>query len=464
MVFSSITFIYYFLPIVLILYIIVTNKFKNLLLLISSLIFYFYGENIYIIVLIGSCLINYIGGILIEKYNGKKISKIFLILSIIINLGLLCYFKYTNFFINNLNTLFSSNIALLNIVMPIGISFFTFQTLSYCIDIYNNKIKANKNFIDFACYVSLFPQLIAGPIVRYNDICIELKNRKLNYNDFGNGVKRFIIGLAKKVLIANSIGSMIVLLTDIPNTTVLAHILIAIGFSLQIYFDFSGYSDMAIGLGKMLGFHFLENFNYPFIAKSITDFWRRWHISLSKFFRDYVYIPLGGNRVNLIKLIRNIFIVWFLTGFWHGANWNFIIWGLYFGIILIIEKYFLSNFLKNHTIIGHFYTIIIVLISFIIFSFDSISNITLFLKNMFGFSNLPFTNFETWYYLRSYIVIIILAIIGSTPIIKNIYDKLSNKFKNIMGIFEIIGCFLLLIVVTSFLIDSSFNPFLYFRF
>jgi len=466
MVFSSITFIYYFLPVVLFLYYITPNKFKNITLFLSSIFFYFYGEPKYIIILLFSCFINYFLALLISKNKNKTTKKFILTLAVIIDLGLLGYFKYTNFFISNINNLLNTNISLLNIIMPIGISFFTFQTLSYVIDVYNEKVPVSNNFINFASYVSLFPQLIAGPIVRYTDVTKELIKKDISFDNFSLGIRRLIVGLSKKVLIANVIGEMINLLTGLPNPTIVSHIMIAFGYSLQIYFDFSGYSDMAIGLGKMLGFNFLENFNYPFIAKSITDFWRRWHISLSSFLRDYVYIPLGGNRVSTIKHIRNIFVVWFLTGFWHGAAWNFIIWGVYFGIILIIEKYFLFKHLEKHPIIGHIYTIFLVLISFLIFSLPNMKETIIFLKNMFGLTNIPFINSETIYYLKSYIVIIIISFIGSTPLIKNTYNKLikNKKYKLILEVGEVAVCFILLITVTAFLIDSSFNPFLYFRF
>ncbi len=283
---------------------------------------------------------------------------------------------------------------------------------------------------------------------------------------FGSGVRRFIVGLGKKVLIANVIGQMINILNGISNPTVVSYIMVGLGYSLQIYFDFSGYSDMAIGLGKMLGFNFLENFNYPFIARSITDFWRRWHISLSSFLRDYVYIPLGGNRVSKIKHIRNIFVVWMLTGFWHGADWNFIIWGVYFGIILIIEKFFLMKFLDKHKVFGHIYTLILVIISFIIFSLSNMNEVFAFIKNMIGMNGLPFINGETLYYLRSYLVVLIVAFVGSTPLVRDIGNKISNinKYKGLVGTLEIVICFGLLIMVTAYLIDSSFNPFLYFRF
>ena len=464
MVFSSITFIYYFLPIVLLIYFIVPSKFKNLVLLISSLAFYFYGEPTYIWVLLLSCFINYISALLIDKCRKK--SKVILIIAVIFNLGMLMYFKYTNFFIDNINNIFKLDINTIKVIMPIGISFFTFQTLSYVIDVYTKKVKANKNFITFASYVSLFPQLIAGPIVRYSDVEKELKNRTHSYDNFAIGIRRFTIGLGKKVLIANVMGEMVNVLNSVSNQSVLTYILIAIGFTLQIYFDFSGYSDMAIGLGRIFGFNFLENFNYPFIANSITDFWRRWHISLSSFLRDYVYIPLGGNRASVLKHIRNIFVVWFLTGFWHGAAWNFIIWGLYFGIILTIEKYFLNNFLKKHKILSHFYTMILVIISFVIFNANSFTEVINFMKNMFGFNNLPFSSPETIYYLKSYLVIILISVVASTPLIKNICLKLkeNKKLTKIMDILEIVFVFTVLILVTAFLIDSSFNPFLYFRF
>lgn len=467
MVFSSITFIYYFLPIVLLVYFIVPNKGKNLVLLISSLLFYFYGEKSFIWVILLSCIVNYGSGLLIQKFKDKKKCSLrILIGTIIINLGMLIFFKYTNFFIGCIGKIVGNNFNLIDIVMPIGISFFTFQTLSYVVDVYKGKVEANKNFVNFACYVCLFPQLIAGPIVRYSDINKELVDRKVNFDDFGTGVTRFIIGLAKKVLIANVIGAMINELYDLPSMTVVAYMLIGVGYSLQIYFDFSGYSDMAIGLGRMLGFHFHENFNYPFIARSITDFWRRWHISLSSFFRDYIYIPLGGNRVSLVKHIRNILVVWILTGLWHGAGWNFIVWGIYFGVLLILEKYIFKKFLDKHKIVRHITTIFLVIISFIIFSTDSLSDAWLFIKNMCGLGKLAFINGETLYYVRSYMVVMMIGIVGSTPLILNIVNKIrENKVGNIiMDVLEIGMCVVLLVVVTAFLIDSSFNPFLYFRF
>ena len=458
MVFSSITFLYYFLPILLLIYFIVPSKFKNLVLLFFSFLFYFYGEPKYVIILFLSCLINYIFGLILEKKRKKK----YLIISVIINLGILVFFKYTNFFTTNLNNILGINIPLLNVVMPIGISFFTFQTLSYVVDVYRGDVVASHNFLDFATYVSLFPQLVAGPIVRYKDVFEELRKRKLSFELFSEGVKRFIIGLGKKVLLANVIGEMIDVLLGLNNVTVLAYVFASFGFTIQLYFDFSGYSDMAIGLGKMFGFNFLENFNYPLISSSITEFWRRWHISLSSFFRDYVYIPLGGNRVSKIKYYRNILIVWLLTGFWHGASWNFIIWGLFFAIFLIMEKMFLKKILDKHKVAGHIYTIFLVVISFVIFSFDDLGNLGLFMKNLFGFGDIPFSNFETIYYLRSYLVVFIISIICSTPIIKVIGSKIKKNL--LFDIIEIIIYLGILLISTAFLIDASFNPFLYFRF
>lgn len=459
MLFSSITFIYFFLPLLFLVYFITPTKYRNIPLLVFSLIFYFLGEPKYIIVLILACIINYY---LSKLMKHKKYSKLILVISLIYNIGQLLYFKYTDFFITNINNIFNLDISLLHIIMPIGISFFTFQIIAYMIDVYNKKHKPAKKLLDFMTYVSLFPQLIAGPIVRYSTVEKELSKRKTTYKTFSEGVKRFVIGLSKKVLLANVLGEFA---TFLVAESVLAAWLKPILFTLQIYFDFSGYSDMAIGLGLMFGFHFLENFNYPLIANSITDFWRRWHISLSSWFRDYVYIPLGGNRVSKLKWIRNIFIVWFLTGFWHGASWNFILWGLYFGILLVIEKIFLSKLLEKTRIIKYLYTIVIVIISFLIFSTNTIPEIITSLKNMFFLNSIPLTTIETNYYFRSYLVLLIISIIAATPLFKNIIIKLrKTKLEKVIDILEPIYYLVLLILCTSFLIDASFNPFLYFRF
>lgn len=460
MVFSSITFLFYFLPIVLSLYYLVPNKLKNLILLISSFIFYFYGEPKYVLLMAFSIISTYICGIFVDKYRGTKKSKIFLILEIIISIGLLIYFKYANFIIKNINLWLSQKIDLINVLLPIGISFYTFQMISYVVDVYKGEVKVQKNILKLATYVSLFPQLIAGPIVRYSTIEKQLENREYSINKFALGVRRFIIGLGKKVMIANVIGVLVNNFLISDDKSVLFYWLYAIGVMLQIYFDFSGYSDMAIGLGKMFGFEFLENFNYPYIATSITDFWRRWHISLSTWFRDYVYIPLGGNRVSKIKWLRNIMIVWLLTGLWHGAEWNFIIWGIYFGILLIIEKIFLlKRAEKTPKIFKIIYTLFFVMISFIIFNGNEIiENI----KGLFGIGNIPIISKESIYYLKSYLVVILIGIIGATPFIKNIVKK--EKIKKIINILEPIYLFSILLLSTSYIIDGSFNPFLYFRF
>ena len=454
MLFSSITFLYYFLPLLVILYFIL-KKHRNNLLLIFSLFFYFYGEPKYIIILLLSIIINYYFGKWI--YENKKKKKLLFIISLIINLGMLFYFKYFDFVIICINDILNFNINILNISLPLGISFFTFQGISYIVDIYLNKVKPAKNIFTFGTYLSLFPQLVAGPIVRYETVEDELKNRKLTFELFSNGIKRFIIGLSKKVILANTLGEIVTIFSSLVNKTVLSNWLVGISYSLQIYFDFSGYSDMAIGLGLMFGFKFLENFNYPFISKSITEFWKRWHISLSTFFKDYLYIPLGGNRVSKKRWILNLFIVWFLTGLWHGANYNFILWGLYFFIILIIEKLFLHKYLKNN-FISHIYTIILIIISFVLFRETNINELIITLKSMFGLNKLPFINTETIYYLKNFIIFIIISIILSTPIIKLIKKKIN------LPILEYVGCFILLIIVTTYLVSSSSNPFLYFRF
>lgn len=463
MVFSSIAFIYYFLPLCILCYFLVPTRFRNKILLIFSLFFYFYGESKYIIVLIFSCIFNYYSGNFILKYPRKK--KLILIANLIINFGCLFYFKYFNFFISNINNLLNTELPILQIIMPIGISFFTFQAASYVIDIYKGKVKPAKNVFDFATYLTLFPQLIAGPIVRYETVAEEMENRTTNVQMISAGLKRFIIGLGKKVLIANLLGAFAMSLEALTAPTVLSFWLKALAYTFQIYYDFSGYSDMAIGIGLVFGFHFLENFNYPLIAKSITDFWRRWHISLSSWFKDYVYIPLGGNRLGIKKQIRNILIVWLITGFWHGASWNFVIWGLYFAILLILEKFIWQKFLDKHKVFAHISTFILILFSFIIFQTESLNDIFLTFQNMFNF-DLPFTNVETNFYLSNYVVILILAFVGMGPWLKKLYSKIADSKigKKVLVVVEPIALMVLLLVITSFIIDDSYNPFLYFRF
>ena len=462
MVFTSISFIYYFLPLLLICYFVVPKKFRNIILLMFSVLFYFYGEPKYILLMLIEVLISYVIGLLIDKYKNKNI----LIIGIFIHVLLFGIFKYFNFVIINVNNLFHSNLNLLNVVLPIGISFYTFQIISYEIDVYNKKVNVQSNILKYFLYVFLFPQLIAGPIVRYQDVNNEIDNRNVTLEMFANGLRRFIIGLSKKVIIANNLGELCNIYLNLGDKSVLFTWIFAISYMLQIYFDFSGYSDIAIGLGKMLGFNFPENFNYPYMAKSITDFWRRWHMTLSSWFRDYVYIPLGGNKKGVLKQIRNILIVWSLTGLWHGASWNFIVWGLYFGILLILEKFILKKYFSDvPKFIKGIYTLFLVMISFVIFQGDNLSNDFNIIKGLFGLNGELFINNVTLYYLKGYVLFIVLGVIGATNYVKNLVIKISNgKGKKIINILEPIYLLILLIIVTMYLIDSSYNPFLYFRF
>ena len=463
MLFTSISFLYYFLPIVIILYFIVPKKFKNFILFLSSIFFYFCGEPIYTFLMIGEIFIAYVGARYLEKHRKKSI----LVSLLAIHIGALGLFKYSDFTINNINQIFGSKIPLLKLALPIGISFYTFQIISYVVDVYRGKVKAQKSFLKLATYVSLFPQLIAGPIVRYETIEKELDSRTSNFENFAYGVRRFVIGLGKKVLIANMLGELCDVFSTTNEKSILFYWIFAISYSLQIYFDFSAYSDMAIGLGRMFGFHFLENFNYPYISKSITEFWRRWHMSLSSWFRDYVYIPLGGNRKGTIILVRNIFIVWALTGIWHGANWTFVIWGLMFGIMLIIEKLFLTKHLeKMPSILQRIYVLFTVMISFIIFNANSIVEAWNNIIGLFGANGESLINASTVYYLKSYSAVLVIAIIGSTPLLKNIIEKLKTKTNanKIINLLEPIAMASILIIVTAYLVDNSYNPFLYFRF
>ena len=463
MLFTSISFLYYFLPTIIILYFITPKKYRNYILLIFSIIFYMYGEPKYVILMLVEILVAYFGALLIDKYKSKEI----FLVTIIIHIGLLCVFKYTDLFIGTINSIFKTNISFLNIALPIGISFYTFQILSYVIDVYRGKVKVQKNILKLATYVSLFPQLIAGPIVRYETICDELDNRDETIEKFSLGVRRFIIGLAKKVLIANMLGELCTKFSLVDERSVLFYWIFAISYMLQVYFDFSAYSDMAIGLGKMFGFTFLENFNYPFISKSITEFWRRWHISLSSWFKDYVYIPLGGSRKGTLKLVRNILIVWFLTGIWHGAAYNFILWGLFIGVFLVIEKLWLSKYIsKLPKFLRNIYVLFIIMISFIMFNAGSINEAFFNIKGLFGLNKEVFINNYIIYYLKSYLVVLIIAIFGATPLFKNIIEKLkkSKCLNKIINVLEPIFLVILLLLVTAYLIDSSYNPFLYFRF
>lgn len=458
MVFSSILFIFRFLPIAMGIYFLTPKKLKNLSLLILSLIFYSWGEPRYFLLMIASIFVDYFISINIEKNNkNKKIKILLLAISIIFNVGILFFFKYINFFIENINSIFNMSLNNVKITLPLGISFYTFQTMSYTIDVFLGKVKAEKNIINFGAFVCLFPQLIAGPIVKYIDISKELKNRDINLDEIQEGIRLFILGLGSKVLIANNIGS---LWNEVETmgfnniSTILAWMGI-IAFSLQIYFDFNGYSLMAIGLGKILGFNFPNNFNYPYESRSITEFWRSWHITLGQWFKQYVYIPLGGNRLGRARTYFNLFIVWFLTGLWHGASYNFILWGLYFFILICIEKNGLLNLLNKHKLISHIYTIFFILVGWLLFAVIDLNQIINFFKKMFIFN----AGNEWIYYLRNYIITYTIAIIFSTSFLKKIYNKFVKS--NIVDTIILITIFLLSI---AYLVDSSYNPFLYFRF
>ena len=463
MLFTSISFLYYFLPTVILLYFIVPKKAKNFVLFVASILFYFYGEPKYVFLMLIEILISYIGAIIIDKNNKKST----LITLIVIHLGLLVIFKYTDFLINNINNIFNLKLSNVNLALPIGISFYTFQIISYEIDVFRKKVKVQRNFLKLATYVSLFPQLIAGPIVRYENIEAELTHRVHSFEKIAYGARRFTIGLAKKVLIANMLGELCNAFYISDEKSVVFYWMFAIGYMLQIYFDFSAYSDMAIGLGRIFGFTFLENFSYPYISKSITEFWRRWHISLSSWFKDYVYIPLGGSRNGKKILVRNLLIVWALTGIWHGASWNFVIWGIMFGVILIIEKLFLGKYLeKMPTIFRRLYVLFIVMISFIIFNASNMNEAIHNILGLFGINGENFINDYTIYYLKSYFIIILGAIIGCTPILKVTIENLRKKsiLNRVLNIIEPVFIVFLLLIVTSYSIDNSYNPFLYFRF
>ncbi len=470
MVFSSIPFLFFFFPLFLFLYYILPFKYKNKILLIFSLIFYAWGEPVYILLMLFSTFVDYMNGRLFEKKNFRN-KKLYLIIALAINISLLGFFKYSDFLIEVINSLFNVSIPLLNIGLPIGISFYTFQTMSYSIDVYRKNVKPEKNYFTYLTYISMFPQLIAGPIVRYETISEELHERVVDFNGFTTGLLRFMHGLFKKVLIANNIGYLwtVISTSTTGELSVMTAWLGLLAFSFQIYYDFSGYSDMAIGMGKMLGFNYLENFNYPYIATSITDFWRRWHISLSTWFKDYVYIPLGGSRVKKIINIRNIFIVWALTGIWHGAAWNFVIWGIYYGVILLLEKFILKEYIdKFPKWLKHTYTLLLVMIGWLIFAFDDMTLLGNYTNILFGIGNNPFIDSSFIYYFSNYFIIIVIAIILSMPTYHIIKDKLltikDEKTELIIFIIRIMMYLLLLIITTSYLVADTYNPFLYFRF
>ena len=465
MVFSSLIFLFVFLPFVLAVYYITPRKFRNLTLFIVDLVFYAWGEPWLIVLMLVSIMLNYTAGILIGINREKKnLSKFIFILAVILNLGLLGFFKYIGFIGETLNMVMPFlNIPILEIALPIGISFYTFQTMSYTIDVYKNTVKVQKNIITFGTYVSLFPQLIAGPIVRYEDVAEQLMHRKETLQEFTDGVKLFLIGLSKKVLLANEMGNLWDAVRESgAQSGALGSWVGIIAYTFQIYFDFCGYSEMAMGLGKMFGFDFLKNFDYPYISKSITEFWRRWHISLGTWFREYVYIPLGGNRKGLSRQIINIAVVWFLTGLWHGTSWNFILWGLYFGVLLMIEKLFMLKVLKKApAVIAHIYSIIIILFGWVLFYFEDLGEMGVFLSRMFGSDGFMMSG-DISTTIISYIPLLIAAAVTSTPLISKLYHRIKNK--PVLYIIDNAGCVLALLLCTAALVSSDYNPFLYYKF
>jgi len=461
MLFSGIPFLYYFLPAVMACYFLAPKSLKNTVLLLFSLVFYAWGEPKFVVLMAATIAIFYICGLAIQSAKRKPWRRFWLILSALAGVGFLAIFKYADFFIGSFNKVTGLSVPLLRLALPIGISFYTFQSLSYTIDVYRNNVPAQKNIIHFATYVTLFPQLIAGPIVRYVDVNRELENRVHNWEDILSGIRRFLLGLGKKILIADQFALLIKLFRESQNPSVLFYWMYAIAFMLSIYFDFSGYSDMAIGLGRIFGFHFPENFRYPYISKSITEFWRRWHISLGSWFRDYVYIPMGGNRVKPLRWVWNILTVWLLTGLWHGAAWNFVLWGLLFAAVLLIEKW-IPALQKLPGVLKHGYVLLLICVSFVIFNADGLSQAGSDLQSMFGFGNLPVVTGETLYYLKSFAILFGVGILGATPLAKWAGERVSRTRSG--AILELFVLIALLLVCTAYLVDGSFSPFLYFRF
>ena len=467
MLFSSIPFLYYFLPLVLAVYFLTPRAGKNAVLVLSSLLFYAWGEPRFCIFMLLSILQGYVFGRLIEKHaQNKKRSKLFLTASVALSLALLAYCKYADFFLSSVNAVTGLSFKLLHVTLPIGISFYTFQILSYVVDVYRGEVPAQKSFLKLGTYIAMFPQLIAGPIVRYADIAPQLDSRQTTLEDVSSGACRFVIGLSKKVLLANVLYELITAFQQSRDLSVLYFWLYAVSFALQLYFDFSGYSDMAIGLGRIFGFRFQENFNYPYISGSITEFWRRWHISLGSWFRDYVYIPLGGNRVSKAKWLRNILVVWMLTGLWHGASWNFVLWGLGFAVLLVAEKLVYGRLLQRTHVLKHVYTLLLVTLSFVLFNADSVSEAVLQLGAMFGAGGLPLVSTEGVYYLKSYAGTFLFAAICATPLVSNAISRFGKtRFgAQALTVLQPLVMLALLAACTAFLVDGSFNPFLYFRF
>lgn len=484
MVFSSFVFLLAFLLLVLLIYYVCPGKVRNLVLLVASLLFYAWGEPVYVLIMLFSTVFDYTNGRLIEYFQNKNRpgkAKVVLVIDLVGNLGILGFFKYADFVIGNINSITGAGLTLLHIALPIGISFYTFQTMSYTIDVYRKVVPAQHNIVAFATYVTLFPQLIAGPIVQYKTVAAELSDRKVTLTDFSEGAFRFTIGLAKKVLLANQIGSLWDTISQLHQMSAATAWLGAIAYSFQIYFDFSGYSDMAIGLGKIFGFHFLENFNFPYMSKTITEFWRRWHISLSSWFREYVYIPLGGNRKGMGRQLFNIMVVWILTGLWHGANWNFVLWGVYYGILLMIEKLFLLKWLKKAPAwIGHIYSMFLVVIGWTIFAQTDMSQLGRYLKTMFGIGAHGGADADFFYFLSTNAVLLILLVVCSIDhrfwlrkVCKKSVASENAENDNIYQWCEQsrgvtyakpVIMIVLLVVSFAFLVGDSYNPFLYFRF
>ncbi len=464
MVFSSFIFLFVFLPITLILYYLTPRRFRNLTLFVVDLVFYSWGEPMLVLLMLVSVLINYIAGILLAAKRQKKwIRKLIFIIAIVLNLGLLGFFKYVGFIGETLNFVLPFvDIPVLQVSLPIGISFYTFQTMSYTIDVYRNAVKVQKNVISFGTYVSLFPQLIAGPIVRYSDVAEQLVNRRESLEQFTRGVKMFLIGLSKKVLLANQMDILWGMVRQSDSAGALGSWVGILAYTFQIYFDFSGYSDMAIGLGEMFGFEFMKNFNYPYISKSITEFWRRWHISLGTWFREYVYIPLGGNRKGLGRQIINMSVVWFLTGLWHGASWNFILWGVYFGIILIIEKTFMLKVLnKIPAVFGHIYAIFLFVFGWVLFYFEDMGEMGAFIAKLFGSEGFMMSG-DIVNVILAYLPLLFAAALISTPLFNFIYHKIKSK--PLVLVIDNVLCILAMLLCTASLASSAYNPFLYFKF
>ena len=460
MLFSSIPFLYYFLPAVLTVYFLVPRKAKNAVLLLSSLFFYGWGEPKYLALMVFTIASFYGCGLAIETAEKPAMKKFWLTVSVVIGIVLLTVFKYADFFLQSFAAVTGLSIPLLRLALPIGISFYTFQCMSYAVDVYRGNVPAQKNPISFGAYVALFPQLIAGPIVRYVDVARELESRKTTFEDVTYGARRFLIGLSKKILIANQLGQLTEIFRSSGEKSILFYWMYAVAFMLHIYFDFSGYSDMAIGLGRLFGFHFIENFNYPYLSRSVTEFWRRWHMSLGSWFRDYVYIPMGGNRVSKMRWVFNILTVWMLTGLWHGASWNFVLWGLLFAVLLLLEK-LVFPVGKMPAFLQHLYVLFVVMVSFVLFNASDLTQAGADIAGLFGIGGIPAVTAESIYYLRSYAGIFALCIVGATPAVKNLAGRIPVKYAAVLEPLMLMG---LLLLCTGYLVDGSFNPFLYFRF